>query len=83
METEALSARVWDLPPNHKAHPPSALLCVALSCLLLVPFPHVALPVRSLWHVLSVLVSYLCPFVSKLRFAKEYKPVLFAMPLLC
>lgn len=58
METEALRARVWDLPPNHKVCPPSALLPVALSCLLLVPYPHAALPVRSLWHVLSVLVSY-------------------------
>lgn len=74
METEALRATVWIclliVRPSL-----SALLPAALSCQLRVPFPHVALPARALWHVLSALGSYQCPLVSKWRFATEHKPV--------
>lgn len=55
METEAL--RVRDLPPNHKARPPSALLCITLPASS--PLSSYGPPCQVIMHVLSVLVSYI------------------------
>lgn len=76
METEVLRGRVWLCLLIIRALPlSSSIVLAALSCLLLVLFPHVALLVRSSWHVLSM-IRICAPWWAN-RFAKEYKPISF------